>query len=586
MSKISEEEIQKILPIKGPSFQEVKNFLEKYNNEYIVIKCGGSVLIDKNLFNNFINDISILNKLGFIPVVIHGGGKRISNKLNDVGIKSNFINGLRVTDQNIINIVEKVLIEFNKDIGESLNIKSSEATQINSKKSNVINVVPENKELGFVGIPKRINTEIIEDLIRNNKIPVVAPLGLDEKNQVYNINGDTAAGAIAKSLKSRRLLLMTNVEGVLDKEKKDTAGAIRKMAAIFAADVVGYSKLMASNEKLTLFRLKETRKITDKIIHQLNGRIFSTAGDSIMAEFASPVDAMEAAISIQKEVSKKAKEIQDNITIEFRIGINLGDIMTQDNNLYGDNVNIAARLEAIAPVGEITVSEKVYSEVEDKVDVTFKYQGEKKLKNISKKIKVYTSQITTDKKKSVKFQKKPYIIAAIIALFMVVGGVFYFLNNKSSNDIEYTDNSKSVLESFRTDQEGLPTNNNASSNIVFVALMEFQNQSKVLTGQKIENISKLFSEKLFEEEKISIVKTPQGSENLNPPEVMLIATESNASFVVNGIISDENNSSFLNLKIYEAKRGSLIINQKISVDENNSSLIDFTSNFKKDILKK
>ena len=373
---------------------------------------------------------------------------------------------------------------------------------------------------------------------------------------------------------------------VLDKEKKDTSGAIRKMAAIFAADVVGYSKLMASNEKLTLFRLKETRKITDKIIQELNGRIFSTAGDSIMAEFASPVDAVEAAISIQKEVSRKAKETQDNIIIEFRIGINLGDIMTQDNNLYGDNVNIAARLEAIAPLGEITVSEKVYLEVEDKVDITFKYQGEKKLKNISKKIKVYTSQMTTDKKKSIKFQNKLYIIMTIISLLLIVGGAFYFLNNKSSNDIEYTDNSKSVLESFRNDKESLPNNNNASNNIIFVALMEFQNQSKVLTGQEIENISKLFSEYLFEEEKISIVKTPKGSENLNPPEVMLIATESNAAFVVNGIISDENNSSFLNLKIYEAKRGSLIINQKISIDENNGNLIDFTSSFKEDILKK
>ncbi len=373
---------------------------------------------------------------------------------------------------------------------------------------------------------------------------------------------------------------------VLDKEKKDSSAAIRKMAAIFAADVVGYSKLMASNEKLTLFRLKETRKITDKIIQELNGRIFSTAGDSIMAEFASPVDAMEAAISIQKEVSKKAKEIQDNITIEFRIGINLGDIMTQDDNLYGDNVNIAARLEAIAPVGEITVSEKVYLEVEDKVDITFKYQGEKKLKNISKKIKVYTSQMTTDTKKSVKFQKKPYIITVIISLLLIVGGAFYFLNNKSSNNIKYTDNSKSVLESFRSDQENLPNNNNASSNIIFVALMEFQNQSKILPGQDIENISKLFSEKLFEEETISIIKTPQGSENLNPPEVMLIATESNASFVVNGIISDENNSSFLNLKIYEAKRGSLIINQKISIGGDNGDLIDFTSTFKKDIMKK
>ena len=372
---------------------------------------------------------------------------------------------------------------------------------------------------------------------------------------------------------------------VLDKDKKDTSTATRKMAAIFAADVVGYSKLMASNEKLTLFRLKETRKITDKIIQDLNGRIFSTAGDSIMAEFASPVDAMETAISIQKEVSKKAKEIKDNITIEFRIGINLGDIMTQDNNLYGDNVNIAARLEAISPVGEITVSEKVYLEVEDKVNIVFKYQGEKKLKNISKKIKVYTSQMTAENNISRKSYRKPYFITAIISLFMVIGVTFYFLNNKLSNDIEYTDNSKSVLESFRTEQGSLPNNNTLSNNIVFVALMEFQNQSKILAGQEIENISKLFSEKLFAEEKISIVKTPQGSENLNPPEVMLIATESNASFVVNGIVSDENNSSFLNLKIYEAKRGSLIINQKIVITENNSDLIDFTSNFKKDILK-
>ena len=177
------------------------------------------------------------------------------------------------------------------------------------------------------------------------------------------------------------------------------------------------------------------------------------------------------------------------------------------------------------------------------------------------------------------------MLSAIIALFMVIGITFYFLNNKLSNDIEYTDNSKSVLESFRSEQESLPNNNNLSNNIVFVALMEFQNQSKILAGQEIENISKLFSEKLFAEEKISIVNTPQGSENLNPPEVMLIATESNASFVVNGIVSDENNSSFLNLKIYEAKRGSLIINQKVVITENNSELINFTSNFKKDILK-
>ena len=216
----SSEEIKKLWPNNALPISNIQKYVKKYKEDTIVIKYGGNVLIDREVFNNFILDIQILNRLGLSIVVVHGGGPRIERELKKSNIESKFINGLRVTDQNIINVVEKVLIEFNKDIVESLNNKSSGATQINSKTSSVINVVPENKELGFVGIPKRINTEIIKDLIINNKIPVVAPLGLDKKNQVYNINGDTAAGAIAKSLKSRRLLLMTNVEGVLDKEKK------------------------------------------------------------------------------------------------------------------------------------------------------------------------------------------------------------------------------------------------------------------------------------------------------------------------------------------------------------------------------
>ena len=221
MSKnFSLEEIKKLWPNSAPPISNIQKYVEKYKEDTIVIKYGGNVLIDREVFNNFILDIQILNRLGLSIVVVHGGGPRIKRELEKSNIESKFINGLRVTDQKIINIVEKVLIEFNRDIVESLNNKSSDATQINSKTSNVINVIPESKELGFVGIPKRINTEIIKDLIKDNKIPVVAPLGLDEKNQVYNINGDTAAGAIAKSLKSRRLLLMTNVEGVLDNEKK------------------------------------------------------------------------------------------------------------------------------------------------------------------------------------------------------------------------------------------------------------------------------------------------------------------------------------------------------------------------------
>ena len=220
MSKITEEEIQKILPTKGPSFKEVKNYLRKYNDEYIVIKCGGSVLVEQSLFDNFINDISILNKLGFIPVLIHGGGKRISNKLNESGIKSDFINGLRVTDEKSINIVENVLINFNKEITDALKKNSCDSQAITNKQNNILEVEQENKELGFVGTPKEINLSIIEQIVKEKKVPVIAPLGIDKKNQVFNINADTAAGAIAKKINARRLLIMSDVEGVLDDKKK------------------------------------------------------------------------------------------------------------------------------------------------------------------------------------------------------------------------------------------------------------------------------------------------------------------------------------------------------------------------------
>ena len=220
MSKITEEEIQKILPIKGPSFEEVKNYLEKYNDEYIVIKCGGSVLVNQGLFENFINDISILNKLGFIPIIIHGGGKRISIKLDKKGIKSDFINGLRVTDEESINIVEEVLINFNKEITDALKENNCDSQGITNKQNNILTVQQENQELGFVGTPKEINDSIIEKIVKEKKVPVIAPLGLDKDNQVFNINADTAAGAIAKKLNARRLIIMSDVEGVLDNNKK------------------------------------------------------------------------------------------------------------------------------------------------------------------------------------------------------------------------------------------------------------------------------------------------------------------------------------------------------------------------------
>jgi len=219
MSKLTEEEIKKILPIKGPSIEEVKNYLVKYNNEYIVIKCGGSVLVDKNLFNNFVNDISILNKLGLITIIIHGGGKRISNQLNETGIKSDFINGLRITCEKSIGVVEDVLNNFNKEITEALKKNGCDSQGITNQKNNILLVEQENRDLGFVGTPKEISELIIEKIMNEKKVPVIAPLGLDKNNQVFNINADTAAGAIAKKLNARRLIIISDVEGVLDNSK-------------------------------------------------------------------------------------------------------------------------------------------------------------------------------------------------------------------------------------------------------------------------------------------------------------------------------------------------------------------------------
>ena len=212
--------LEKILPKDGPPINEVLKYIEKYKNDLIVIKYGGNVFIDRKIFDNFITDINILNKLGISFTVVHGGGPRIKRELDKSNIQSKFIRGLRVTDEKIINIVESVLIDFNNDIVNSLKKFGTDAVSIHTKKNNIIKVTPEDKELGFVGIPNQIDNNLIEKILNKKQVPIISPLGLGNDNHPYNINGDTAAGAIAKSLKSRRLLLMTNVEGVLDKNKK------------------------------------------------------------------------------------------------------------------------------------------------------------------------------------------------------------------------------------------------------------------------------------------------------------------------------------------------------------------------------
>jgi len=212
--------IEKIIPKDGPSIYEVEKYIKKYSNELIVVKAGGSVLLDENLFNQFIEDITVINKLGLSAIVVHGGGKNIKKKLDKHNIETKFINGLRVTDERTIKIVEEALLELNTEILNNINDKEANAQSVTPKNGNIIKIIPEKKELGFVGTPKEVNKEVLLSIVREKKIPIIVPLGIGDDEKIYNINADVAAAAIAKEINSRRLLLMTDVEGVLDKDKK------------------------------------------------------------------------------------------------------------------------------------------------------------------------------------------------------------------------------------------------------------------------------------------------------------------------------------------------------------------------------
>lgn len=163
----------------------------------------------------------------------------------------------------------------------------------------------------------------------------------------------------------------------------------RRLAAILAADAVGYSKQMGVNEEATLSALSKRRTIIDAIISRRGGRIFSTADDSVVAEYQSTVEAVRSAVEIQKEILELNKGLAEAEQMTFRIGVNFGDVMLEDGNIFGDGVNIAARLEALSPPGGICVSKPVMEQVSGKLDATFANAGNHRLKNIAKPIEIW-----------------------------------------------------------------------------------------------------------------------------------------------------------------------------------------------------
>ncbi len=164
--------IEKIIPKDGPSIYEVEKYIKKYSNELIVVKAGGSVLLDKNLFNQFIEDISVIYKLGLSIIVVHGGGKNIKKKLDKLNIESKFIDGLRITDEKTIKVVEEALLELNSEIINNLKNFQINVQALTPKNENIIRTIPEKKELGFVGTPKEIAKEVLLNIVREKKVPL------------------------------------------------------------------------------------------------------------------------------------------------------------------------------------------------------------------------------------------------------------------------------------------------------------------------------------------------------------------------------------------------------------------------------
>ena len=205
-------------------------YMQKYNGSIIVIKYGGNAMADSDLVESFCNDIVFLKQSGLKPVIVHGGGPQIGSMLERLGIKTKFESGMRITDEDTLEVVEMVLAgRINKNIASKINSSGGKAVGISGKDGSMIvaeKLTKQNSsnesniekiiDLGYVGVPKKINNTIIETLIKDDFIPIIAPLGIGVDGKTYNINADTAAGAIASSLKSKRLLILTDVEGVID----------------------------------------------------------------------------------------------------------------------------------------------------------------------------------------------------------------------------------------------------------------------------------------------------------------------------------------------------------------------------------
>lgn len=224
---------------------EALPYIEAFHGKTVVVKYGGSVANED--LANFVRDLILMKYVGIKPVVVHGGGPQIQEHLNRLGIESDFIAGLRVTDERVMEVVEMVLVgKINQQIVTSINKHQMETVGLSGKEGKLIKAkkfnlqkfaaehkidIPEDSDLGYVGEVQEVNPELIKMLEDKDIIPIIAPIGAGEDGTTYNINADHAAGKIAGALRAAKLILLTNVDGILDKERKLVSSVTKKQAA-------------------------------------------------------------------------------------------------------------------------------------------------------------------------------------------------------------------------------------------------------------------------------------------------------------------------------------------------------------------
>lgn len=268
-----EKNMEKVLA-KAEVLIEALPYIQRFNRKIIVVKYGGSAMSNEELQKNVIKDVALLKLVGFKPIIVHGGGKEISRWVGKVGKEAKFVNGLRVTDDETMEIAEMVLNKVNKSLVTMVQELGVKAVGISGKDGNLLKVekkYSDGQDIGYVGEITEVNPKVLYDLLEKDFLPIVAPIGLDDSFQTYNINADDAACAIAKAVDAEKLAFLTDIEG-LYKDINDKSSFISRLSATEAEELIsggyiGGGMLPKLNNCTSAIRSGVNR------VHILDGRI-------------------------------------------------------------------------------------------------------------------------------------------------------------------------------------------------------------------------------------------------------------------------------------------------------------------------